>query len=159
MFREMRRSKQQVSDEECRRILKEEKRAAFSVVGDDGYPYTVPVNFYYDESDNCIYLHGAKSGHKIDAIKNCDKVCFTVWNQGFKTEGNWEWNSTSIVIFGRAELVDDTEMMEDRLLKMALKYYPSREEAEAEMKKPAIHAVQMIAIKVEHMTGKLVNEK
>lgn len=90
MFRPMRRIKQQVSDEECIRILKEEKRAALSVIGDDGYPYTVPIDFYYDESDGRIYLHCAKTGHKIDAIKKCDKVCFTVWNQGYKTEGNWE---------------------------------------------------------------------
>lgn len=159
MFRPMRRFKQQVSDEECKRILKEEKRAAFSVVGDEGYPYTVPVDFYYDEGDNRIYLHGAKSGHKIDAIKNCDKVCFTTWDQGFKTEGSWEWNSTSVVIFGKAKFVDDKEMINDRLLKMALKYYPSKEGAEAELKTPAIHSVQIIAIEIEHMTGKLVNEK
>ena len=73
MFRPMRRIKQQVSDEECIRILKEEKRAALSVIGDDGYPYTVPIDFYYDESDGRIYLHCAKTGHKIDAIKNATR--------------------------------------------------------------------------------------
>lgn len=159
MFRPMRRCKQQVSDEECKRILREEKRAAFSVIGDGGYPYTVPVNFYYDEAKHCIYLHGAKNGHKIDAIKNCDKVCFTTWNQGFKTEGNWEWNATSVIIFGKAKLIDNREIREDALRKMALKYYPTKEEAEAAMKSSAVHAVQMIAIEIEHMTGKLVNEK
>lgn len=159
MFRSMRRFKQQVSNEECQRILKEEKRAAFSVVGDDGYPYTVPVNFYYDEIHHCIYLHGAKSGHKIDALKNCDKVCLTTWDQGFKTEGNWEWNVTSVVVFGKAKLVDSKEIINDYLLKMALKYYPTKEEAEAEMKSPSFHAVQMIVIEIEHMSGKLVNEK
>ena len=39
MFREMRRFKQQVSQDECKKILKDEKRAAFSVIGDEGYPY------------------------------------------------------------------------------------------------------------------------
>lgn len=159
MFRKMRRFKQQVSDEECKKILKEEKRAAFSVIGDGGYPYTIPVDFYYDEETNCIYLHGAKSGHKIDAINNCDKVCLTTWNQGFKTEGNWEWNSTSVVVFGRARLMDDRNEWEDKLRKLAVKYYPTVDEAEAEMVTPAINAVQMIEIKIEHMTGKLVNEK
>ncbi len=159
MFRQMRRIKQQVSEEECRRILSEEKRAAFSVIGDGGYPYTIPVDFYYDEEDNMIYLHGAKAGHKIDAIKNCDKVCFTTWNQGFKTEGNWEWNSTSVVVFGRAKIMDDRNVWEDKLRKMTIKYYPTVQEAEAEMRTPPINAVQMIAIEIEHMTGKLVNEK
>ena len=58
MFREMRRFKQQITTEECKKVLKEEKRAAFSVIGDDGYPYTIPINFYYDEADNIIYFHG-----------------------------------------------------------------------------------------------------
>ncbi len=159
MFRPMRRIKQQVSLEECKRILKDEMRGAFSVIGDDGYPYTIPVDFYYDEDDHCIYLHGAKAGHKIDAVKKCDKVCFTVWNQGYKTEGNWEWNSTSVVVFGKAKLLEDRAFWEDKLRKMTIKYYPSVEEAEAEMKTPPINAVQMIAIEIEHMTGKLVNEK
>ncbi len=159
MFREMRRIKQQVSEEECKRVLKKEKRAALSVIGDDGYPYTVPVDFYYDEEDHCIYLHGAKAGHKIDAIKKCDKVCFATWNQGYKTEGNWEWNATSVVIFGRARFLDDRNLWEDKLRKMTIKYYPSLEEAEEEMQTPSIKAVQMIAIDIEHMTGKLVNEK
>ncbi|MDO4621702.1 MAG: pyridoxamine 5'-phosphate oxidase family protein [Eubacteriales bacterium] len=159
MFRPMRRIKQQVSEEECRRILKEEKRAALSVIGDDGYPYAIPVDFYYEEEDNCIYIHGARSGHKIDAIRKCDKVCLTTWNQGYKTEGNWEWNSTSVVAFGRAKLLEDRTVWEDKLRKLTIKYYPSREEAEAEMQTPSIKAVQMIAIEIEHMTGKLVNEK
>lgn len=159
MVRTMRRFKQQVSDEECKRILKEEKRAAFSVVGDDGYPYSVPVNFYYDEDEHRIYLHGAKSGHKIDALKNCDKVCFTTWNQGYKTEGNWEWNVTSVVVFGKAKLIDNEEIINDHLFKMAMKYYPTKEEIEAEMSSPALQAVQMIVIEIEQMTGKLVNEK
>ncbi len=155
----MRRIRQQVSYEECKRILNDEKRAAFSVIGEGCYPYTVPVNFYYDETDNCIYIHGARRGHKIDAIKACDKVCLTTWNQGFKTEGNWEWNATSVVVFGRAHIVEDKAVWAVKLRKMATKYYPSKEEVDHEMMSPAMNAVQMIAIDIDHMTGKLVNEK
>lgn len=107
MFREMRRFKQQVTTEECKKVLKEEKRATFSVIGDDGYPYTIPINFYYDKEDNNIYFHGAKEGHKVDAMNRCDKVCLTVWNQGFKKEGHWEWNPTSVVVFGNVKPVTE----------------------------------------------------
>ncbi len=157
-FRKMRRFKQQVSEEECRRILKEEPRGAFSVIGEGGYPYSIPVNFYYDENDNLIYIHCAGEGHKIDALKACDKVCFTTWNQGFKTEGNWEWNPTSVVVFGRAKFVKDPEVMEDRLRKFGRKYYPDKDEVEVEIRS-AIARVTLIAIEIDHMTGKLVNEK
>lgn len=159
MFRKMRRFKQQVSDEECRKVLTEEKRAAFSVIGDGGYPYTIPIDFYYDENDDRIYFHGAKEGHKADAIKNCDKVCFTTWNQGFKKEGAWEWNATSVVVFGRVKLVDDDEIKRDRLTKMVEKYYPNPADAEGELTGPSFGHSQLFAIEIEHMTGKLVNEK
>ncbi len=158
MFRTMRRFKQQVSEDECKKILTEEKRAAFSVIGDDGYPYTIPINFVYDEQDNRIYFHGAKTGHKVDAMRRCDKVCLTTWNTGFKKEGHWEWNVTSVVVFGKIHLVEDRTVTEDKVRKLALKYYPTKEEVEVELA-AAIDRVQLFAIDIEHMTGKLVNEK
>ncbi|HOA33225.1 MAG TPA: pyridoxamine 5'-phosphate oxidase family protein [Clostridiales bacterium] len=158
MFRPMRRFKQAVSEEECRKILREEWRAAFSVIGDEGYPYTIPINFYYEESENRIYFHGAKEGHKVSALEKCDKVCFTVWNQGYKKEGHWEWYVTSVIIFGRARLVNDRKITEDKLRKLALKYFPTQEEAE-EVLARSIDKTQIFAIDIEHMTGKLVSEK
>ncbi len=159
MFREMRRIKRQVSQEDCLTILKEEKRAAFSVIGEDGYPYSLPVDFYYDEDDQAVYIHTASEGHKIDALKSNNKVCFTVWNQGFKKEGHWEWNATSVVIFGRASLVDDRQLLLNRLEKLAQKYFPTQEEIDKEMNSPAAGKVAMIKIEIDHMTGKLVSER
>ena len=51
MFREMLRSRQQLTQKECVNILKTELRGVLSVLGDDGYPYGVPVNHYYCEED------------------------------------------------------------------------------------------------------------
>ena len=158
MFRPMRRNKQEVSEETCREILKNEKRAVLSVIGDEGYPYAVPVDFYYDEEEDLIYLHGAREGHKIDAIRASDKVCFTLWGKEEKPEDDWAYFVTSVIIFGRAELVKDEEIILDKTRKIGLKYYPSREEVEDEIKK-AISRVQLIRIRIEHMSGKRVHEK
>ena len=78
MFRPMRRWKQQLSDEDCIAILKSELRGILSVLGDDGYPYGIPMNHWYCEADGKLYFHGAKTGHKIDAISQCDKVSYCV---------------------------------------------------------------------------------
>ncbi|HOQ08276.1 MAG TPA: pyridoxamine 5'-phosphate oxidase family protein [Clostridiales bacterium] len=158
MFRGMRRFKQAVSEEECKKVLTEAKRAAFSVIGDNGYPYSIPINFYYDEKDNRIYFHGAKEGHKVDAIRKCDKVCFTTWNTGYREEGHWEWNVTSVIIFGRAKMIEDRYIKMDKLRRLALKYFPTPEEAEEDLVR-GIDRAQLFAIDIEHMTGKLVNEK
>lgn len=83
MFRTMRRFKQQISDAECVEILKTEKRGALSLIGDAGYPYGIPLSHFYDERDGKIYFHGAKEGHKIDAIKANPKASFCIMDKGF----------------------------------------------------------------------------
>ena len=68
MFRKMRRFKQEISKEECIEVLNSQPRGVLAVLGDDDYPYTVPIDFIYDEETNTIGFHGAREGHKIDAI-------------------------------------------------------------------------------------------
>ncbi|MBO7677619.1 MAG: pyridoxamine 5'-phosphate oxidase family protein, partial [Erysipelotrichaceae bacterium] len=55
-FRKLLRSRQQLSEEECFEILKQQKRGVLSVNGDDGYPYGMPMNHYYE--DGYLYFHG-----------------------------------------------------------------------------------------------------
>ena len=77
MFPEMRRWKQQLTQQECVEVLKQEPRGVLSLMGEDGYPYGLPISYWYCEADGKIYFHGAKSGHKIDAIQRCDNACTT----------------------------------------------------------------------------------
>lgn len=160
MFREMRRIRQQVSREDCVKLLKECGRAALSINGEEGYPYTIPVNFFYDENDGRIYFHGAREGSKAELLLKDNRVCFTLWGGDFKRDGHWEWNVTSVVAFGRCERVTDDKSVIDHLRSLALKYYPSAEEAEAELAPNGpVNRVNVYAITIDHMTGKLVNEK
>ncbi len=158
MFRPIRRTKNEISVEDAKALLRNNRRAAFSVNGDDGYPYTIPVNFYYDEDDNRIYFHSAIKGHKIDSIKANDKVCLTTWNDGYLEEGDWAFHVSSCVVFGRARLIEDRKITEDKVRKFARKYYPSAEEVEEEIKS-SIAGVQLVAIEIEHISGKKVHEK
>lgn len=158
MFRAMRRIKQAASEETCREILTEEKRGVLSVNGDDGYPYAMPMDFYYDETDGKIYFHGSKIGHRADSLKVNDKVCFTVWNQGYRPEDDWAWYVTSVIVYGHAELVADAAVTAEKVRRLALKYYPTAEEADAEMARD-LSRVQLIALTPEHITGKIVHEK
>ena len=55
MFRKMRRFKQQLSDEECIAGLRSETRGVLSMLGDDGYPYGIPMNHWYCEGNRSGY--------------------------------------------------------------------------------------------------------
>jgi len=158
MFREMRRSKQMISEEVCKKVLREANRGVVSVIGDDGYPYGIPMDFIYDENENRLYFHSAKEGHKIEAIRANDKVCFTTWDEGYKVDGNWEWNLNSVIVFGRATLIEDTQTTHDRVRKIAEKYYPDMAEAD-DLLERAMPRIQLWTIDIEYMSGKLVNEK
>lgn len=152
MFREMRRKKQYIPNEECIEILKNASNGIMSVSGDDDYPYGVPLNYVYDEGK--IIFHCAKTGHKIDAIKNNDKVCFTVIGADKVVPELYATNFKSVVAFGRAKIVEDTDE-KIRLTKLlAQKYRPGFEK---EMQKEIdfeLSALCAICIEIEHMTGK-----
>ena len=157
MFRQMRRFKQQVSDDVCKNILQEEKRGVLSVLGDDGYPYGIVLDYYYDSDKNKIYFHGAKEGHKIDSLKKCNKCSFVVMNKGYKEDNSWIWHITSVVCFGKIRFVNDKYEFVPLLRKIGNKYYPNKEEVEKEIEE-TINRVQILELNIEHMTGKIVKE-
>lgn len=154
MFRPMRRFRQQLSDSECEQILKEEPRGVLSVYGEDGYPYGMPVNFLYE--DGKLYFHGAKQGHKIDALKKDNRVSFCVYDKGYREEGKLGLNIKSVIIFGRIQPVENPAKREEITRKIGLKYDPA-DFVGAEVKRTA-SSVQILELTIDHMTGKLVNE-
>ena len=89
MFRKMRRSPQALTQEEIKEVLKKETRGVLSVQGDNGYPYGVPINHYYDEETGKLYFHGADFGHRVDAIRRDPKVSYCVFGQDYSKEGDW----------------------------------------------------------------------
>ena len=157
MFRQMRRFKQQIRNEECIEILKTEPRGILSMLGDDGYPYGVPLDHWYCEEDGCLYFHGAKTGHKIDAISKCDKVSYCVMDEGFRKEGDWALNIRSVIVFGRISLVTDEEKAREICTQLCLKFTDDREYLERELKS-SLGRVQCLKLTPEYMSGKLVNE-
>lgn len=157
-FRSMRRFKQKVSEDKCIEVLITQPRGVLSMFGDDGYPYGVPIDFYYDADNGKIYFHCAKVGHKIDALRRNNKVCFTVMDEGYYKEGDWALSINSVIIFGTIRFIEDRDEVLRTVSALGYKYYPSKEAADKEVR-DAIDRVQMLELTIDHMTGKLVNEK
>ncbi|MBE6816695.1 MAG: pyridoxamine 5'-phosphate oxidase family protein [Ruminococcaceae bacterium] len=157
MFRKMRRFAQQMTDAECIDVLKNETRGVLSVIGDDGYPYGIPLNHYYCEADGKLYFHGAKEGHKLDAIARCDKVCYTVYDKGWRKDGEWALNVRSVVIFGRMKKVESEEKTIEICTALCRKFTDDEAYLAHELK-TALPRVLCLELTPEHMTGKRVNE-
>lgn len=157
MFRPMRRIKQQISEEECIEILKKQPRGVLSLIGDDGFPYGMPINHWYCEEDGKLYFHGAKAGHKIDAIKNNSKASFCVYDEGYRKPGEWALNINSVIVFGDIKLVEDEETTIKICSRLTEKFTDDKEYLAKELKN-FLPAVQCLEFTPLHMTGKLVNE-
>ena len=155
-FRPMRRMKQQLEEGDCMAILSSAMRGVLSVVGDGGYPYGVPINFVYD--DGKLYFHCAKEGHKLDAIRACDKTCFTVLDEPQKEPGDWWYHVRSVVCFGTMRIVEDEAERMTRLRMLGRKYFPDGYDLEGDLRRSGPNA-EMLEMTIVHMTGKRVREK
>ncbi len=157
MFRELVRKKQQISQEECIQILKNEKRGVLSVHGDNGYPYGMPLNHYYCEEDGKLYFHSGMTGHKIDSLRQNSKVSYCVYDEGYRKEGEWALNIRSVILFGRIEFLEDREKIYEISRKLSYKFTDDTAYIEREIEHSGPRTL-MFALTIEHMTGKLVNE-
>ena len=157
LFREMRRKKQEIGREECLRILKEEPRGILSVLGDDGYPYGVPMTHLWSEEDGRLYFHCAKEGHKLDAIRRCDRASFCVLDGGCREEGDWALRFRSVVVFGRVRIVEEEERKRAILRRLCAKFTDDPAYAERELAN-FFGSVCCLELIPEHVTGKRVKE-
>ncbi len=154
MFRPLRRPKQALPLQECEEILNKSHYGILSLTGDDGYPYGVPVNHVY--LDGKIAFHCAASGHKLDAIRSCDKVSYcVVWKDDVSAERQ-ATDYISVIVFGRASLVEDDEGKRRICEAIGEKFAPAymkecRDETEMYLKRGGLSCVE---ITIEHMTGK-----
>ncbi len=158
MFREMRRNKQQLSPERVEEILKRGTAGTLAVLGDEGYPYAVPLSYVYHNGR--IYFHCARAGHKLDAVRNCDKVSFCVIDQNEIVPEKFTTYYRSVIVFGRArEVSDPTELM-DAMKALAAKYSPKESEDafRIEMKVSGSAGLCVLAVDIEHKSGKEAKE-
>ena len=157
MFRPMRRFKQQLSDSEALEVLANAKRGVLSVIGDDGWPYGIWLNPHYRKEDGRIYFHGAKEGHKIDALRKDARASFTVIDDGVRDDGGWAYTFRSVVIFGRIEFVEDQAFALELCRELARRFNPSEADIEKEIRMAGAR-VQVLCLIPEHITGKRVHE-
>lgn len=157
MFREVTRVKQQLPPAECVEILKSELRGVLSVVGDEGYPYGMPMNHWYNAEDGCIYFHCGRSGHRLDALKRCSKASYCVCDRGVREEEQWAWKVKSVVVFGQVRVIDDMDMVTDITTKLSLKFTQDLQYIKEEVERSGRNTL-LLRLEPEHICGKRVTE-
>lgn len=156
MFREMRRFRQQLSPEETVRIFTRNSFGVLAVEGDAGYPYAVPLSYVF--ADNFLYFHSAKEGHKLDGIKHNSKASFCVVDQDLVVPKEFTTYFASAIAFGSAKIVEEDAEKRRYLELLAEKYSPGDTEGRDREIELTFDNVCVIALEIEHMTGKAAIE-
>ena len=151
-FRAMRRKRQQLPDAESIEILQKSTSGTLALLGDGGYPYAVPISYVY--ADGTLFFHSALSGHKVDAIRKCDKASFCVIDKDDIQPEKYTTLFRSVIAFGRVHIVEDeTEKLQIARL-LGNRYNPNQDEALQKEIESGLSRMLAIRFDIEHLTGK-----
>jgi len=151
MFKKMRRDEKQLSEKKAYDILKTNEYGILSTVGENGYPYGVPVNYII--LNKKIYLHCAKEGHKLDNIRYSNKVSFSVVNKYELVPNNFTSKYESVIVFGTANFVDK-EIKREALKGFIDKFSPDFKQEGYKYVDKALDKTEIIEITIEDIKGK-----
>ena len=151
-FRAMRRKRQQFSEEESVAILKKATAGTLALLGDNDYPYAVPLSYVYQEGR--IYFHSALAGHKVDAIRKCDKASFCVIEKDDVQPEKYTTFFRSVIAFGRIHIIEDEYEKLETARMLGNRYNPNHDEALQKEFEGGLSRMLMIRFDIEHLTGK-----
>lgn len=155
-FRPMRRKNQALPLEECTDILHNATSGTLALLGDGGYPYSLPISYVYEATDNLgkLYFHSALHGHKVDAIAGCDKASFSIIDKDDVHAAEYTTYYRSVICFGRIRIITDEKEKDHALRLLGNRYYPNQDaELDKELLKAA-RACCAIELTIEHLSGK-----
>ncbi len=152
MFREMRRKEKQLTPEETVQMLEKTTYGTLALLGDDGYPYSLPISFVY--RDNKIFFHGAMQGHKVDAIRREPKVSLSIVERNEVLPEKFDTLYRSAIVFGKARVLEDPQEKKDALMTVIGKYSSEYMQSGQAYIERALNGVCVMEIEIEHMTGK-----
>jgi len=149
----MRRSEYQIHDiAEIESIIRRSQvcRLAMAL---DGQPYVVPLCFGYE--GGAIYVHCATEGMKLDILRANDRVCVEFDADLRMVPASvacaWETNYRSVIAFGRASIVTDTDSKRAACEIIMRHYSP---DAAYSYSDAALDRIAVIRIEIDEMTGK-----
>lgn len=142
----MRRRDRKMSDSEALELLKNAPYVFMSTADAEGDPYCVPINIVMTD-DETAYIHGMKTGRKIDNITHNPHVCLSYATSkgtiaSTKTKEGFIVEFKSVVAFGTASLVDDLDEKKMVLTRMC-----------EQLLDPKLDAYQRINESVERSAG------
>jgi nitroimidazol reductase NimA-like FMN-containing flavoprotein (pyridoxamine 5'-phosphate oxidase superfamily) len=153
MFRELRRTTQQLSRDVALQYLRDAEEGVLSTISvDNGYPYGIAVNHVL--MNDALYFHCANEGHKVDNMKANPAVSYFIIHKKDIDQERYTTTFESVHVFGKASIVTNPKEKYDALLEIARKFTGAfAKHADREIK-PSFDRTTIVRIDIEHIEGK-----
>ena len=148
----MRRKNQQLPDEMRSSILKKAHTGTLALIDEDNFPYALPINYAFEK--NTFYFHCALEGHKLQAIRHCNKASFCVIDKDEIVPEKFTTAYISVIVFGEIQITEEVSTKGKALELLGRKYSPGLEQSLQEEINRAFDRTCVIELKIEQMTGK-----
>jgi uncharacterized protein len=155
LYHNIRRKDKEITDpEQMKKILKTTDYVTLAMVK-DSEPYLVSLSHAYDEAENCIYIHSASEGKKLEYLR-ANPV---VWGQALLDHGYHKGECShlyaSMMFKGRVEFIDDVEEKRRAFKAMILQLEPEPDSImDDTLKSTGIPTTVVAKIIIEYMSGK-----
>lgn len=148
----MRRHRQELDTAESVAILQNATSGVLGLIGDGGYPYTVPISHVY--KDGKLFFHSAVSGHKVDAARGDSRCSFCIIDKDDVKPSEYTTYFRSIIAFGRITVIEDKEEKLHALRLLGERFGPGDAVRLQQEIDGGIDRVAILRMDIEHLTGK-----
>lgn len=149
----MRKANQEITDPKTLEAILQKANIVRLAMVDGGMPYLLPFNFGY--SENCIYIHSASAGKKINVLRINPQVCFELEDETATVADDiacrWSQMYRSVVGYGKVEIVTS---FDEKVLALDIIMQQHGAPAEMEFDPKEVEAIVVLKLTIDSMTGK-----
>ena len=143
-----------VSRQQAEEILAACKEGVLSLITPEGMPYGVPVNHFYNREEQSLYFHCAKEGKKMECLLHSPYVSFCAYLPPTIGEERFTTYYQSAIVTGTAHILTDDAEKEKALHTFTMALAPKGASRMDAAIKGGLHAVAVVKITIDTLTGK-----
>lgn len=152
----MRRFKQALTTEEIKEILRKNTSGVLALIDKEGFPYAVPLSYVF--RGNSLYFHGAKTGHKMEAMLSNPNASFCIIDQDQVVSERFTTFYRSALVFGTMRILEDSKEKEEALIWLCKKYSPLESQESIAKEIAKFPSTCVYALDIEFWSGKEAKE-
>ena len=150
----IRRQDRLLPQEKAYDLLKKGEYGTLSMVSEEDTGYGIPINFVYDDKQDCIYFHCAMEGKKLRCLAKNNRVSFCIIGKTAVISNQFTTAYESVVVNGTMDTHLSDQERRYGLSLLLDKYCPNDKEIGLRYIEKSFHRTNVIRLNIFSFSGK-----